>query len=363
MGRKAVSKFLYCNMIAFTLFLAGITLAAVFAQYISPSKSFILPFIGLSLSFLLIGNILLMLYWILRLRVWFVVPILAIACNYQYLERIFRFSSSPGQQLVNVLKVATFNADSFGKEWTAAATKDLANYMNKNGVDVLCFQEFGFGSKSFPIDSIYQAFKKWPYHYVPISPAGHNCLQLAVFSKYPIGNSLLMTFKDTPNCALWCDIDMNGKMMRLFNLHLQTTNVSSNMTKIKESVKHFNFISGTFYHTFFMLHEMEESYVMRAEQAEYIHDKIKESPYPVILCGDFNSLPSSYSYHTILGNELKDGFCLAGRGYMYTFRYLKHLFRIDYIMTSAHWKALDYYSPHIDFHSDHNPVVMTMKMN
>ena len=208
MGRKAVSKFLYCNMIAFTLFLAGITLAAVFAQYISPSKSFILPFIGLSLSFLLIGNILLMLYWILRLRVWFLVPILAIACNYQYLERIFRFSSSPGQQLVNVLKVATFNADSFGKEWTAAATKGLANYMNKNGVDVLCFQEFGFGSKSFPIDSIYQAFKKWPYHYVPISPAGHDCLQLAVFSKYPIGNSLLMTFKDTPNCALWCDIDM-----------------------------------------------------------------------------------------------------------------------------------------------------------
>lgn len=351
-------------MIVFTLIWAGVTVAAISAQSVSPDKSFILPFIALSLSFLLIGNVLLMLYWILRLRVWFIVPLFAIVCNYQYLGRIFRLSSSSSaQQLVNVLKVATFNADSFGKEWTSLSTKEFANYMNRNGVDVLCFQEFGFGSQSFPIDSIYKAFKKWPYHFVPISPAGHNCLQLAVFSKYPIKNNLLMTFKDTPNCALWCDINMNGKMIRLFNLHLQTTNVSSNMTKMKESMRQFDFISGT-YHLCYMFHDMQESFVMRAKQADYIHGKIKESPYPVILCGDFNSLPSSYTYHTILGNELEDGFCSAGRkGYMYTFRYLKHLFRIDYIMTSSHWKALDYYSPQIDFHSDHNPVVMTMKMN
>ena len=84
-------------------------------------------------------------------------------------------------------------------------------------------------------------------------------------------------------------------------------------------------------------------------------------PYPTLVCGDFNSLPSSYVYHAVKGDKLLDGFQTGGHGYMYTFKYFKHLLRIDYILHSPELKGLDYFSPDWEY-SDHNPVVMRMKL-
>ena len=87
---------------------------------------------------------------------------------------------------------------------------------------------------------------------------------------------------------------------------------------------------------------------------------ITASPYPTLVCGDFNSLPSSYTYRTMKGDKLKDGFQTCGHGYMYTFRYFKKLLRIDYILHTKDFEGLDYFSPEVDY-SDHKPVVMRMK--
>ena len=106
---------------------------------------------------------------------------------------------------------------------------------------------------------------------------------------------------------------------------------------------------------------LEENFVKRAAQAEHMHKLITASPHPTLVCGDFNSLPSSYTYHTMKGNRLKDGFQTCGHGYMYTFRYFKRLLRIDYIFHSEELEGLDYFSPELDY-SDHNPVVMRMKI-
>ncbi|UYU38092.1 endonuclease, partial [Bacteroides sp. DH3716P] len=69
---------------------------------------------------------------------------------------------------------------------------------------------------------------------------------------------------------------------------------------------------------------------------------------------------SSYVYHTIKGDKLQDGFQRSGHGYMYTFKYFKHLLRIDYILHSPELNSTDYFSPDLNY-SDHNPVVMRMK--
>ena len=55
----------------------------------------------------------------------------------------------------------------------------------------------------------------------------------------------------------------------------------------------------------------------RAFQTDSICQLATASPHPVLVCGDFNSLPSSYTYHR-LSESLKDGFKTGGHGYMYT---------------------------------------------
>jgi endonuclease/exonuclease/phosphatase (EEP) superfamily protein YafD len=86
---------------------------------------------------------------------------------------------------------------------------------------------------------------------------------------------------------------------------------------------------------------------------------VEESPYPVLVCGDFNDVPSSYTYRMARG-KLKDGFQTAGQGYAYTYRYYKRMLRIDYIFHSESLQGIDYYSPELDVCSDHNPVIMQL---
>ena len=99
----------------------------------------------------------------------------------------------------------------------------------------------------------------------------------------------------------------------------------------------------------------------RATQTYVISHYAKTSPYPVLLCGDFNSIPSSYTYHH-LRKTLKDGFRTAGNGYMYTYRYAKRMLRIDYIFHSPSLKGIEYYSPDLALCSDHNPVIMEVEI-
>lgn len=96
--------------------------------------------------------------------------------------------------------------------------------------------------------------------------------------------------------------------------------------------------------------KMKNNYLERAEQTD-----IKRSPYPVIVCGDFNDTPASYIYHRVR-NGLTDGFQDAGNGYQYTFRQLYGLWRIDYVFYSESLKGQDYFSPDVSY-SDHNMVV------
>jgi endonuclease/exonuclease/phosphatase family metal-dependent hydrolase len=83
--------------------------------------------------------------------------------------------------------------------------------------------------------------------------------------------------------------------------------------------------------------KMRYAFTLRGMQADVIHEKISSSPYPVVLCGDLNDVPSSYSYVTIRG-EFKDAFLEKGSGLGKTFmsgrsRFLSWLptLRIDYI--------------------------------
>jgi endonuclease/exonuclease/phosphatase family metal-dependent hydrolase len=360
MGKKAVSKFFYCNSIVLTIILAIITIVGAFASSTPISVSKFLPFIALGLSLLLLGNVIVAIYWMCRKRYWFIIPLLAIACNYPYITRILQFHHSDEIRTQRTCKIATFNANFFGKQWIATSTKEIAKYMKENRVDIICFQEYQKGFDEYIPDSIYQTFKEWHYRIIPTAADSSDHLQMAVFSRYPIKKSVFMAFRGTANCGLWCDIDIMGQTIRLFNLHLQTTSATHHLELLHKYDKESNLLSSLMYTSNYMFRDMSQCFMMRSLQALYIRKRIDESPHPVVVCGDFNSLPSSYTYKTILGKDLVDGFQAAGHGYMYTYRYLKHLFRIDYIFNSKKLRCTDYFSPKNEFHSDHNPVISTI---
>lgn len=396
MGRKAVSKLFYCISILVTFLLAGVTCAGAFSGYVSPAKHIILTFIGLALSVLLLINLMVLIYWGIRRRIWWIVPLVAILGNWGYLGRVVRFASVPSSTTETALTLVTYNVDAFNRDLTGYTCKEMARYLQGLQADVICMQEFDT-TREFNMDSVKAAFADWGYYAIPEAPidsaaligssaladsatykgssapvdsATHkgssapvprkSILQLAVFSKYPIFEQQLIPYPDSKNCSLWCDISVNGKRIRVFNNHLQTTEVSRNK-RILEKELHKDNTAATERALFKLADGLKDNFVKRAAQSEHMQRLIAASPYPVLVCGDLNSLPSSYTYRTLKGDRLQDGFQSCGHGYMYTFRYFKKLLRIDYILHSAEFKGTDYFSPEWDC-SDHKPVVMRMEV-
>jgi endonuclease/exonuclease/phosphatase family metal-dependent hydrolase len=85
---------------------------------------------------------------------------------------------------------------------------------------------------------------------------------------------------------------------------------------------------------------------------------IEKSPYPVIVCGDFNDSPISYCYQSF-SDQLIDSFKEAGNGIGSSYAGTMPSYRIDYVFHSDEFKAIRYNTIK-DKLSDHYPVTVEL---
>lgn len=359
MGKSAVKGLFYFCLVAATLVLAALTIAAGKSGSVNPTESVIMPLLGLALPVLLIINLIVAICWAMAHRFWALVPLIAIGFNWPYFTSVIQFNADKEKTPDGkYLKIATYNVHGFGYEVTGYSCKEIARIMDQEGVDVLCFQEFG-DNEYFPMDSICKTLSHWPHILMANNDSTQNVLPMAIFSRYPLIDRKLITYRESSNGSMMCDIVAGEDTIRLINNHLQTTNVNQKRHKWQQEIG----VADTRRE----MHAAKDAaltlhgnFVKRAEQTQIIGQHAKESPYPILVCGDFNSLPSSYTYHYLTG-FLEDGFRSAGYGYMHTYRYGKGLLRIDYIFHSPTLKGIDYYSLNLELCSDHNPVIMEVE--
>lgn len=355
MGKRAALSLISSFFTLIAILISAVTIAGAFASHTDPNHHPLMGYIALGLPVLLLVNVGLFFYWLIKKKKRAVIPLIALLANLSYFTAVFHYSKITVPD-TETLTVVTYNIHSFNKEKTGFTAKQIARYMEKEKADVLCFQEFN-GNMYFPLDSLIRTFDRYPYRYIPVLP--HRQTRIAVFSRYPLTDSLFVSFPGTDNCGLYVDMLVRKRTVRLFNVHMQTTDISRAEKQFAENEVYFDREDkikalGSIRNT--LLENMQE----RASQANAIHALIEKSPYPVLVCGDFNDTPASYTYHTLKGN-LNDGFKSCGKGYQYTFRGLFRLLRIDYIFHSPDIKAIRYESPSLKW-SDHNPVIMKMEL-
>ena len=101
---------------------------------------------------------------------------------------------------------------------------------------------------------------------------------------------------------------------------------------------------------------MAESFRLHQDQIAEVRKFINNSPYPIIVGGDFNSVPNSYEYYNV-GKGLNDAFMDAGSGSATSFHDYKFPIRIDYLFSSPSIKATKYEVNRNVKVSDHFPVI------
>ena len=138
MGKSAVKGLFYICLIAATFVLATITIMAAFSGNVAPVDSVIMPLLGLAVPVLLIVNLITALCWALARKRWALIPLVAFFCNWGYLTSVFQLHLPKDKTPAGkYLKIATYNIHNFGGEITGYSCKEIARYMQQEGVDVL----------------------------------------------------------------------------------------------------------------------------------------------------------------------------------------------------------------------------------
>ena len=81
----------------------------------------------------------------------------------------------------------------------------------------------------------------------------------------------------------------------------------------------------------------------------------------ILLCGDFNDTPLSYTYHRIKSAGFTDCFVVAGRGIGHTYAGKLPLLRIDYLWGNERIQPLKFNRLRFKG-SDHYPVLMEFNL-
>lgn len=331
--------------------LAFCSISIIACQYVSPEKSGILSILSLGAPIIYLLDWVVMFYWIVRWR-WIraLVMVAIVAVGLFYVSRYYKINFDRQYNVVyderEYTKVMTYNVK-------VGRTPDLATYIEKHNPDVLCVQEIATVGESWDaLDGKYHTTKQ-------LIKEGEESSDNHILSKYPILR--MGDIEDLPRKnGVWVDLKIEDDTVRVISLHLQSTSISPEDTK---------FIEGHEY-----LHDKErdnkvrsitgrlvENNISRAKQAERVAKFLGETPYKTVVCGDFNDVPLSYTYHTIAKN-LDDTFSKMANGFAYTYKTKYRLLRIDHIMVSPSIQVASYEVDNKVEISDHYPVISRLKV-
>ena len=351
MGKLAVYKYISLMLLVVQCVVSVFTIVALFGGDVTPVGHSARAMLVFILPLLIAINIVLLIYWLIR-RKWLyaLIPVITVACCIPYIGTLIQFGSvDKNAEAEKGLKIATYNVAAFGRETSGFLAQDILAQMRRHKVDILCLQEYNENSGDKKNSESYK-------DYFPYMATGR--ADMVVFSRYPIKESKTILFDDSNQSAMWADVDVKGQEIRVINVHLQTTGINGSLHRASklQAANPYEDYSKT---NSRVLNALFGNYMLdmmfRAGQAITIANEKQNSEKPCILCGDFNDVPYSFVYNTMLGNMV-DGFKECGSGWMYTFRGRKAA-RIDYIFHDTFFKGLAYYKEDLTT-SDHLPVFM-----
>lgn len=341
-------------MMAVSVCVAALFVATLLVPVLGPEVTGWLSTVGLIAPFVYAAQLLLTLYWIVRWRMGMMVPmtILTIFALFHmslFYKVAFRRSYGEPEYERSAVKIMTYNLRSFidndGKRCIDSVVADI----KRLNPDILFIQESGFNDLA---DSLLAPLNALPQR---LSRAD---LSPAVYSRYPI---LRAGRIDSMKNFVWADVALRDDTVRVFSVHLHTTTINSDDSRYIEQ-REFLDDGHSDDKLRSIVTRLAENNRNRAVHARMLDSMVEASPYPVIVCGDFNDTPASYTYRTV-ARELKDAFREVGRGYSYTYRGFFDLLRIDYVLCSQEFEPLSYDVVDSMKYSDHYPLFVRLRYN
>ncbi|WP_316831375.1 endonuclease/exonuclease/phosphatase family protein [Pedobacter aquatilis] len=341
-------------------------LLGTLASGVDPRSNFLMAYFALAYPYSLFVCMLFLFWWIIRKRWAFsIIVFFVIAIGYKTIHATFGFGGIEGgpEKDEGSIRMMTYNVHSFklfGEQNTIPVKEKMLQVVKDQNPDIICFQEFYTRRKGNfnTIDSLKKLLKMDYYFFRPAEKNDYEAFGLAIFSKYPIKNKGEILFEGYgDNMSIYTDIDVNGKKLRVFNVHFQSISFQPQDYQFLDQLT--KKTRGKLYASKRILRMLKEAFVKRSEQVDVMKKEMAKCETSYLIAGDFNDTPASYAVNQIT-KGLNNAFIKKGSGFGKTYNGKFPNFQIDYIATSKDFEVLNYQITKAKL-SDHFPVRTDIK--
>ncbi len=347
-----------------TAILVPLMCFSYFSSFLSPERLGMAAIIWFGFPYLwFLCGVLCVAWLVVRPRWAALVPLVAMLFTFSGMLTIVDFGNAPvvdGHEL----KILTYNARLFNNK--PESRQGIVDFIRGQDADIVCLQEMcteKFLTRA-GFETLDKLFPQYPYvlannHVTELGPKERNGDGMIIFSRLPLQEYRPMELEG-PFSQRFIGAIVTIDSMRhfaVFNVHLESIKLMPRHLDAVNNVTHaYEHETGS--NLFDTFRHLRSAFDERADQVRKLVECDRVTDMPVIVCGDFNDTPISYTYNK-LSTILIDSFREAHGGFGDTYNGPLPPLRIDYVFHSHAFCCTRYEELDIDF-SDHLPVACTL---
>ncbi|MEG2366194.1 MAG: endonuclease/exonuclease/phosphatase family protein [Alistipes sp.] len=288
-------------------------------------------------------NAMLLLWWLLRRR--WIVALIPLVALFVGASQIAPHVQPPHFQTPSPsdLRVATLNVHSFMQQPSRGLSVDrIAAMLRSERIDIACFQE--------TVDDPEHPFNYLADRFADYMPYRVREEAMSCFSRYPILSHHYVQFPHSNQSFMSVDLRVGERTVRVLSVHFQSSGISISRRRIRHNYQREMPLDT-------LCRLLADNSALRATQVAMVQQVIDTTQLPLLVMGDFNDTPASYTYHAI-SRGLTNAFNSAGRGWSGSYR---NLLTIDYIFHDTHFEATECYVWRDERLSDHSPILAGLR--
>ena len=332
-----------------------------YSDHLNPTDHPMLSTVGMAFPFFLLMNMFFLFFWLVFkwTRAW--VPFVGFILAYVPIS-IYMPLHTAQEVPEGAIKLISYNVCSYGGNFKYEnGFETVRDYLKEQQPDIVCVQEDADTWRRYVMK---EYAKVLPYNDTIVLANNDLTLNaLGIHTRYPIVKRERIPYSSLANGSAAWWLKVGEDTLIVVNNHFESCHLS---TEDRQQYRHI--IKGEIPHdslrteSAILLVKLAEANAKRASQIRAVREYVKEhANYPVIVCGDFNDNPISYSRHT-MGETLTDCFVATGRGIGLSYNQKAFSFRIDHIFCS---KDIQPYNCQVDDKmdaSDHYPLICWLKI-
>lgn len=258
------------------------------------------------------------------------------------------------------IKIMTYNVGAYidindAKRTHDFVKNDVIALINSEKPDVVCLQESG----RWTMESRDEFASKIGCKYHSLNTHSHR--GNIIFSRFPLEDDEYTEAFNASGAAGFVKLVKAGSLGKFYleNTHLQSYNITKDEINYVADTKNYVENSSTGKS---IVTKLKDGFLARIDHTKAIVNNLPEKDIPIIICGDFNDTPLSYTYHQMRKAGFEDSFLEVGSGVGRTYCGRLPMLRIDYVW---HGNGIVPFTCHTMKKklSDHYPVVMTFNVS